>query len=158
EMTAEITVRVPAKLNLGLSVGGRREDGFHDVATVFHAVSMYDDVVVTPAETISVTVEGLQAQDVPTDERNLAVRAARLLAQRVGIREGVHLHLRKGIPVAGGMAGGSADAAATLLACDALWSAGLSREELAELAAELGSDVPFALFGGTAIGTGRGER
>ena len=77
---------------------------------------------------------------------------------RAGVAEGVHLHIHKGIPVAGGMAGGSADAAATLLACDALWGAGLSREELGELAAELGSDVPFALFGGTAIGTGRGER
>jgi 4-diphosphocytidyl-2-C-methyl-D-erythritol kinase len=153
-----ITVRVPAKVNLGLSVGGVRPDGFHDLATVFHALSLYDDVTATPAPDVSVSVRGPQAGMVPTDGRNLAVRAARLLAERAGVTEGVHLQIHKGIPVAGGMAGGSADAAAALLACDALWGAGLSRDELGELAAELGSDVPFALFGGTAIGTGRGER
>jgi 4-diphosphocytidyl-2-C-methyl-D-erythritol kinase len=157
-----ITVRVPAKVNLGLSVGGVRPDGFHDLVTVYHALSLYDDVTATPLEDgsgdVTVTVEGLQAELVPTDERTLAVRAARLLAERAGVTDGVRLRITKGIPVAGGMAGGSADAAAALLACDALWGAGLSREELGELAAELGSDVPFALFGGTAIGTGRGER
>ena len=153
-----VTVRVPAKINLQLSVGGRRADGYHELVTVFHAVSLYDDVTAVPADDVRVTVEGPQAALVPVDERNLAVRAALLLARRAGVEEGVHLHLRKDIPVAGGMAGGSADAAAALLACDALWHAGLSRDDLRELAAELGSDVPFALLGGTAIGTGRGER
>jgi 4-diphosphocytidyl-2-C-methyl-D-erythritol kinase len=153
-----VTVRVPAKINLGLSVGGPRPDGYHELATVYHAVSLYDDVTARPADDVTVTVEGAQAPLVPTDERNLAVRAALLLARRTGIDAGVHLHIRKDIPVSGGMAGGSADAAAALVACDALWHAGLSRDELRELAAELGSDVPFALLGGTAIGTGRGER
>ncbi|HEY6796581.1 MAG TPA: 4-(cytidine 5'-diphospho)-2-C-methyl-D-erythritol kinase [Kineosporiaceae bacterium] len=153
-----VTVRVPAKINLGLTVGGPRPDGYHELATVFHAVSLYDDVTASLADDVTVTVEGPHAAAVPTDESNLAVRAALLLARRTGIDAGVRLHIRKEIPVAGGMAGGSADAAAALLACDALWRAGLTREELRELAAELGSDVPFSLLGGTAIGTGRGER
>jgi 4-diphosphocytidyl-2-C-methyl-D-erythritol kinase len=153
-----ITVRVPAKVNLELAVGGPRPDGFHELATVFHAVSLYDEVTALPADSVSVTVAGPQAQLVPLDGTNLAVRAALLLARRTGVDAGARLHIRKGIPVAGGMAGGSADAAATLLACDALWHTGLSRDELRELAAELGSDVPFGLVGGTAIGTGRGEQ
>lgn len=157
-MTAEVTVRVPAKINLELSVGGPRPDGYHDLATVFHAVSLVDEIHATPADEVSVEVEGLQADQVPTDGRNLAVRAAVLLAERTGVEAGVRLRIRKGIPVAGGMAGGSADAAGALLACDALWRTGLSRDELSGLAAELGSDVPFSLVGGTAIGTGRGER
>jgi 4-diphosphocytidyl-2-C-methyl-D-erythritol kinase len=151
-------VRVPAKVNLGLAVGGPRPDGYHELATVFHAVSLYDDVTATPADRIGVTVTGPQGDLVPTDGSNLAVRAALLVAERAGIDAGVHLHVHKDIPVAGGMAGGSADAAAALLACDALWHAGLTKAQLLELAVELGSDVPFALVGGTAIGTGRGER
>lgn len=153
-----VTARVPAKVNLQLSVGERRPDGFHDVITVYHAVSLYDDVVARPAEDLDVTVDGEGAGDVPLDERNLAVVAARQLAEHVGVEPAVSLHLRKGIPVAGGMAGGSADAAATLLALDHLWELALSREALAELAAGIGSDVPFALLGHTAIGTGRGEQ
>jgi 4-diphosphocytidyl-2-C-methyl-D-erythritol kinase len=154
-----VTVRVPAKVNLELRVGAPRADGYHELATVFHAVGLFDEVQATPAETgIGITVEGSQAELVPLDGTNLAVRAAALVAEHVGIDDGVHLHVRKGIPVAGGMAGGSADAAAALLACDAVWRTGLSRDDLHALAAELGSDVPFALLGGTAIGTGRGER
>jgi 4-diphosphocytidyl-2-C-methyl-D-erythritol kinase len=159
-MTAadEVTVRAPAKINLVLGVGPLRPDGFHGLATVFHAVSLFDEVVVTTDDQVSVTVEGPESAGVPCDGSNLAVRAARLLAERTGVDDGARIRIRKGIPVAGGMAGGSADAAATLLACDALWRTGLTREELADLAAELGSDVPFSLFGGTAIGAGRGER
>jgi 4-diphosphocytidyl-2-C-methyl-D-erythritol kinase len=153
-----VTVRVPAKVNLELAVGGPRPDGFHELATVYHAVSLYDELTATPADVISVTVAGPHAELVPLDATNLAVRAALLLARRTGVEAGARLHIRKGIPVAGGMAGGSADAAAALLACDALWHTGMSREELRELAAELGSDVPFGLVGGTAIGTGRGEQ
>ena len=153
-----VTVRAPAKVNLELAVGGPRADGYHELATVFHAVSLYDDVTAAPADEITVTVEGPQADRVPLDASNLAVRAALALAHRAGVDDGVRLHIRKGIPVAGGMAGGSADAAAALLACDTLWGTGMSREDLRELAAELGSDVPFGLIGGTAIGTGRGER
>ena len=155
-----ITVRVPAKVNLQLAVGAPRADGFHEIATVFHAVSLYDDVTASAAEDdrIRVTVEGPEASRVPDDEDNLAVRAARLLAERAGVSPAVDLHLNKTIPMAGGMAGGSADAAGALLACDALWGTGLARRDLLELAAELGSDVPFGLVGGTAIGLGRGER
>jgi 4-diphosphocytidyl-2-C-methyl-D-erythritol kinase len=153
-----VTVRAPAKVNLALAVGPRRPDGYHDLATVFHALSLYEEVVATTAEDVVVTVEGPDADLVPLDEDNLAVRAARALAAYAGVDARVHLHLRKGVPVAGGMAGGSADAAASLVACDALWHTGLGRAELQTLAGRLGSDVPFALHGGTAVATGRGER
>ena len=153
----EIRVRAPGKVNLSLRVGARQPDGYHPVSTVFQAVSVYEEVVAVPGAGIELTVSGLQAGSVPTDESNLAARAARLLAKRAGVADGVHLHLVKGVPVAGGMAGGSADAAATLLACDALWNTGLSRDELAGLAARLGSDVPFVLAGHTAVGAGRGH-
>lgn len=153
-----VTVRAPGKVNLALAVGPLRPDGYHELATVYQAVSLADDVTASAADDITVSVQGVHADQVPTDGRNLAVRAARLLAERAGVEAGVHLHIDKRIPVAGGMAGGSADAAAALVACDALWQTGLSREELLGLAAELGSDVPFALVGGTAIGTGHGER
>lgn len=154
-----VAARAPAKVNLALAVGGPRPDGYHDLATVFQALSLGDEVVATAAPAgVQVAVEGPYSRGVPLDEDNLAVRAARLLARRTGVRAGVHLHLHKGIPVAGGLAGGSADAAAALVACDLLWDTGLTRDDLRELAAELGSDVPFALLGGTAVGTGRGER
>jgi 4-diphosphocytidyl-2-C-methyl-D-erythritol kinase len=156
-----VTVRAPAKINLQLVVGAPGPDGYHLLATVFHAVGLYDELTATataPAEGgVQLTVEGDQAELVPLDETNLAVRAATLLARRTGRPAHVRLHLRKGIPVAGGMAGGSADAAAALVACDSVWRTGLAREELQELGAELGADVPFALIGGTAIGTGRGD-
>ncbi|MGW2305535.1 4-(cytidine 5'-diphospho)-2-C-methyl-D-erythritol kinase [Streptomyces sp. NPDC001809] len=155
---AGVTVRVPAKVNVQLAVGAARADGFHDLATVFLAVSLYDEVTATPAETLTVTCEGPDADKVPLDRTNLAARAAELLAARHGIAPDVHLHIAKDIPVAGGMAGGSADGAGALLACDALWGLGSSREELLEICAELGSDVPFSLVGGAALGTGRGEK
>lgn len=170
-----VTVRVPAKINLELIIGPRRDDGFHDLATVFHSVGLYDDVTITPAREWSVTISGPYAHLVPTDEDNLALRAARLLAAAVSGGRGrrrskdadddgagavhpVHIHIAKEIPVAAGLAGGSADAAATLVGCDALWRLGSERSLLEELAAQLGSDVNFALAGGTAIGSGRGER
>ncbi len=160
-VSASVTVRVPAKVNLQLSVGPPRPDGFHELATVFHAVSLFDDVVarrVEPGAGISLTISGEGATFLPTDRMNLAWAAAELLADRAGVAADVAIHLNKGIPVAGGMAGGSADAAGALVACDQLWQLGTSRSELMELAAQLGSDVPFALHGGTAIGTGRGEQ
>ena len=150
----EVRVRAPGKVNLSLRVGPREDDGYHAVSTVFQAVSVFEEVVATPSEQRTLTVSGPQAELVPTDGSNLALRAAALLADRAGIDDGVHLHLHKGVPVAGGMAGGSADAAATLVACDALWRTGLSRDDLLELAAELGSDVPFSLAGHTAVGSG----
>jgi 4-diphosphocytidyl-2-C-methyl-D-erythritol kinase len=153
-----VTVRVPAKVNLHLGVGARRADSFHDLVTVYQAVSLTDEVTVERAAELSVVVHGEGARLVPADATNLAARAVLALARRVGVPPAVRLVIRKGIPVAGGMAGGSADAAAALVACDALWGTELSRAELASVAATLGSDVPFALYGATALGTGRGER
>ncbi|MGZ4437301.1 MAG: 4-(cytidine 5'-diphospho)-2-C-methyl-D-erythritol kinase [Nocardioidaceae bacterium] len=155
-----VAVSAPAKINLCLGVGPARADGFHPLATVYQAVALYDEVTVTPADDVTVAVDGherLAVADVPTDDTNIAVRAARLLMAHHGIECGVHITIDKGIPVAGGMAGGSADAAAALVACDTLWELHTPREELMAVAAELGSDVPFALVGGTAIGSGRGE-
>lgn len=151
-----VTVRVPAKVNLELLVGPPREDGFHGLATVFQAVSLYDDVTIAAADEWGVSVSGPLADGVPVDGRNLALVAARLVGDRHG-GDPVHVSIRKGIPVAGGMAGGSADAAATLVGLDHLWDLGLDREEVEALAAELGSDVPFLVGGGTAMGSGRGE-
>ncbi|MGW1837952.1 4-(cytidine 5'-diphospho)-2-C-methyl-D-erythritol kinase [Streptomyces sp. NPDC002067] len=156
-MSAAVTVRVPAKVNVQLAVGAARPDGFHDLANVFLAVGLYDEVTAAPADGLRITAEGEGVADIPLDANNLAARAATLLAARHGRTPDVHLHLAKDIPVAGGMAGGSADAAGALLACDALWGTGASRSELLEICAELGSDVPFSLVGGAALGTGRGE-
>ncbi|MFI0710659.1 4-(cytidine 5'-diphospho)-2-C-methyl-D-erythritol kinase [Streptomyces inhibens] len=155
--TTAITVRVPAKVNVQLAVGAARPDGFHDLANVFLAVGLYDEVTATPSDTLRITAEGHDVDRIPLDRTNLAARAAELLAARHGIEPHVHLHITKDIPVAGGMAGGSADAAGALVACDALWSTGASRDELLEICAELGSDVPFSLVGGAALGRGRGE-
>lgn len=146
-----MTVRVPAKVNVHLRVQPPRPDGFHPIVTVFQAVALFDELTATSAQGLSLAVEGA---DVPTDSANLAWRAAELLARTAGVAPDAHLHLRKAIPVAGGMAGGSADAAAALLACSRLW--GVSTD-LGALAAVLGSDVAFPLLGGTAVGTGRGE-
>ncbi len=152
-----VTVRAPAKVNLQLSVGALRPDGFHDLVNVFHAVALYDDVTARPGRGgPTVTVSGESAEQVPTDESNLAVRAALALADAAGVAPDVELHIAKGIPVAGGMAGGSADAAAALVACDALWGTRLERGDLHEIAEGLGADVPFALLGGTAVGLGTG--
>jgi 4-diphosphocytidyl-2-C-methyl-D-erythritol kinase len=153
-----VRVRVPAKINLHLRVGDLRPDGYHEVSTVYHAVSLYDEITARPGDTLTLTMEGEGAGHLPLDESNLAVRAARLLAEHTGRPAHARLHLRKSIPVAAGLAGGSADAAAALVACDALWNTGFSRDRLADLAADLGSDVPFLVLGGTALGTGRGER
>lgn len=153
-----VTVRVPAKVNVQLAVGAARPDGFHDLANIFLAVGLYDEVTVTPADALRVTCEGPDADQVPLDTSNLAARAALALAERRGFEPNVHIHIAKDIPVAGGMAGGSADGAGALLACNALWQAGASRAELLAICAELGSDVPFSLVGGAALGTGRGEK
>ncbi|TDO45852.1 4-diphosphocytidyl-2-C-methyl-D-erythritol kinase [Kribbella sp. VKM Ac-2527] len=157
---ASVTVRSPAKINLGLSVGAPRSDGFHPLATVYQAVALYDDVTATVRDDTDITVEvvGDFAVDVPTDDSNLAIRAAKLLQTEYDVEEGVDLSIRKTIPVAGGMAGGSTDAAATLVACNRLWGLQLAQSELQHVAAELGSDVPFCLVGHTALGRGRGEQ
>ena len=152
-------MRAPGKLNLFFEVGGVQDDGYHDVASAYQAVSLFEDVWASPSDEFTVSISGtVDVSGVPADDRNLAVRAARLVAQRIGHTGGVHLDIVKHVPVAGGMGGGSADAAAALVACDALWGAELGSAELYKLAARLGADVPFALMGGTAIGTGRGDQ
>lgn len=155
--TGSVTVRVPGKVNLFLGVGDVRPDGYHDITTIFHAVSLSDDVTVRDADVLSLRVSGEGAAEVPADERNLAWRAAELMGEHVGRTPEVEIVIEKSIPVAGGMAGGSADAAAVLVALNELWECGVPRRDLHAIAAQLGSDVPFALHGGTALGTGRGE-
>ena len=156
-----ITVRVPAKVNLQLSVGPREANGYHNLVSVFQAVSLFDDVTVTKSHEgsgVTITVSGEQTHGVPEDSSNLAVQAALLIADKFDFDADVHIEVKKSIPVAGGMAGGSADAAATLVAMDALYKLEATREELLELGSELGSDVPFMIAGGTAVGTGRGDQ
>jgi 4-diphosphocytidyl-2-C-methyl-D-erythritol kinase len=155
--TGSVTVRVPGKVNLYLEVGDRRDDGYHELATVFHAVSLLDEITVRNADVLSLELTGEGVDTLPADERNLAWRAAEVLAEHVGRAPDVAILVEKSIPVAGGMAGGSADAAAVLVAMNTLWELGVPRRDLHVLAAQLGSDVPFALHGGTALGTGRGE-
>jgi 4-diphosphocytidyl-2-C-methyl-D-erythritol kinase len=183
-IVTSVTVRVPAKINLQLAVGPLRGDGYHDLVTVFHAVSLFDEVTVAAAAADSVSVTGEGADQVPADGDNLALRAVRALRAALDERDvlvddededeeaasgpllkgvptaadGVAVTISKRIPVAGGLAGGSADAAAALVACNELWQAGLSQQELCEVAAAVGSDVAFAVVGGTAVGRGRGER
>ena len=151
-----VKVRVPAKVNLALKVGPLGDDGYHPLGTVFHAVSLYDDVDAQVSDRITIEHRGEGADTLPRDEANLAFKAACLLRETYGTVQGAALSILKTIPVAGGMAGGSADAAAALLACAILWDLDTQPEDLHELAATLGSDVPFALVGGTARGTGRG--
>jgi 4-diphosphocytidyl-2-C-methyl-D-erythritol kinase len=151
----EVRVRVPGKVNLHLGVGPLRADGYHELATVFCAVSIEDELRARPAEALSLQITGEGAEQLPTGPENLVCRAAALLAARTGRAPAVAFELAKRIPVAGGMAGGSADAAAALVACAALWN--VDRDLLPHLAAELGSDVAFPLLGGIALGTGRGE-
>lgn len=155
------TVRVPGKINLALAVGPRRADGFHDLSTLFQAVSLYDDLQATARtdNQITLVMAGEGSEHLACDDTNLAVRAAQLLRERHGRDSlGVDLRVDKCVPMAGGMAGGSADAAGTLLICNEVWGLGLGLEELSDAAAQLGSDVPFLLLGGNALGTGRGER
>jgi 4-diphosphocytidyl-2-C-methyl-D-erythritol kinase len=156
-----VTARVPAKLNLQLAVGPRRADGYHGLVTVFHAVSLFDEVTAESAGQDGVTVTGEGADRVPADQDNLALRAVTALRAAVGgaVRAaGVHVTIAKRIPVAAGLAGGSADAAGALVACNELWRSGLTQRQLVTVAAKVGSDVAFALLGGTAVGRGRGER
>ena len=174
-IVTSVTVRVPAKINLQLAVGPLRPDGYHDLVTVFHAISLFDQVSVVPAATDGVSVSGEGAEQVPEGNDNLALKAVAALRAEIARRgsgprglaghgpapgdsRGVAITISKRIPVAAGLAGGSADAAAALVACNELWGAGLSQRELREVAAGVGSDVAFAILGGTAVGRGRGER
>lgn len=156
--TGAVRVRVPAKVNLHLGVGPRRDDGYHELTTVYLAIGLFDEITARPDDTLSLTMDGEGAGDLPLDGSNLVIKAVAALAGTIGRPARARLHLHKQIPLAAGLAGGSADAAAALVACDALWGTGLTREDLAAVAAGVGSDVPFLVHGGTALGTGRGER
>jgi 4-diphosphocytidyl-2-C-methyl-D-erythritol kinase len=157
-VTAAVTVRAPAKVNVHLGVGPLRSDGFHELHTVYLAVSLFDTVTATPGRGLALTVSGVDTDVVPTDRANLVWRAAELLAEHAGVPADATLHIDKSIPAAAGLAGGSADAAAALVALDALWGTRAGRDDLIALAARLGSDVPFSLVGGVALGSGRGEQ
>ena len=160
EMTPSVTVRAAAKVNLHLGVGRLRPDGYHPLATVYQTLSVHDDVTVSTSSRWSVDLiceDDIDRGSFPTGEDNIVVRAGRLLAGRHGVDRAAEITVRKSIPIAGGLAGGSADAAAALVALDRVWGVRTSDDDLLELAAQLGSDVPFALLGGTALGTGRGE-
>jgi len=159
--TRGVVVRTPAKVNLQLAVGPLGEDGFHEVTTVFQAISLFDDVSIKLAKQesgTSLTLSGATSGGVPIDDENLAIRAAKLMAEKFDLSTDLEIHLKKEIPVAGGMAGGSADAAGVIVAMDSLFEVGLSRDEMEAIAAQLGSDVPFGISGGVAIGRGRGDQ
>jgi 4-diphosphocytidyl-2-C-methyl-D-erythritol kinase len=160
----QVLVRVPGKVNLQLSVGPRLKDGYHDIATVFQAVSLFDDVKISFADSdeeenrFRVLVKSELSGNVPTDRSNLAIAAAELIYKEFDLSGSIDIEITKNIPIAGGMAGGSANAAGVIVALDHLFSLGLSRDEMMELGSKLGSDVPFAISGGTALGSGRGDR
>ena len=168
-----VVVRVPGKVNLQLSVGPREADGFHEVATLFQAIALYDEVTVKLVRAssalpiidnsgIALEITGGTSDGVPIDSSNLAFRAAHAMIEKYDIEisesEALVIQLKKEIPVAGGMAGGSADAAGVIVGIDSLFELGLSRNEMEIVAATLGSDVPFSISGGIAIGRGRGDQ
>jgi len=156
-VTKSVTVRVPGKVNVYLGVGPREFSGYHELATIFQAVGIYDEVTVSAADSLTISGLGAFSDRIPTDETNLAWKAAELVARACGEDPNIHIQIDKTIPIAAGMAGGSADAAATLVACDAYWNAGIPRDQLDAMAATLGADVPFMLHGGCALGVGRGD-
>ena len=157
-MIDKAVVRVPGKINLQLSVGPLQKDGYHELATVFQSVSLFDELTLTPIDSGVITIDCGGKAGVPEGKENIAYRAAELMIDRFDIESGVAIKIKKEIPIAGGMAGGSANAGAAIVGIDSLFSLGLSRNEMEKLGAELGADVPFTISGGTAIGTGRGDR
>lgn len=154
---SRVVVRAPGKINLSLAVGGVDGRGYHQLATVFHAVGLYETVTVQPSDVLTLSVTSHVVGDVPLDDSNLALRAAKLLQERHSVTAGAAIHVDKEVPVAGGMGGGSADAAATLIALSRLWGLRLAPDELRRLGADLGADVPFAMLGHTALGRGKGD-
>jgi 4-diphosphocytidyl-2-C-methyl-D-erythritol kinase len=156
-----VTVRVPAKVNLQLSVGPKESDGYHNLVSVFQAISIFDDITIKlgePGSGLTISVSGDQTHGVPADANNLAAKAVALISKEYDLKVDAHIEIKKSIPVAGGMAGGSADAAGTIIGIDYLYSLDMTREEMIEIASKIGSDVPFMLSGGTAIGTGHGDQ
>lgn len=156
-MTSEVTVRVPGKINLQLSVGPLQRDGYHELATVFQSVSLFDEITLSEIDQgIEITTDS--KSNIPLDKENLAYKAAEIMKKKFDIETGLAIKIKKEIPIAGGMAGGSADAGGTIVAIDSLFSLGLKRDEMERIGSELGADVPFTIAGGTAIGTGRGDQ
>lgn len=156
-----VVARVPAKVNLQLSVGPLGSDGYHEVTTVFQAISLFDDVTVAtalPGSGITISITGETSKGVPTDSSNLAIKAAQLMAKTYDLPPDLIIKLKKEIPVAGGMAGGSADAAGVIVGLDSLFELGISRDEMESVGSKIGADVPFSICGGVAIGTGRGDQ
>ncbi len=156
-----VVARVPAKVNLQLSVGPLGSDGYHEVTTVFQAISLFDDVSVATAPNgngLSIDISGQTSNGVPADNSNLAIRAAELMIKNYDLPIDLEIKLKKEIPVAGGMAGGSADAAGVIVGIDSLFELGLSRDEMESVGSKIGSDVPFSICGGVAIGSGRGDQ
>ena len=156
-MRKTVEVQVPAKVNLQLSVGPKKANGYHDVVTVFQAISLMDTLNISHADQFDISISGDYSNGVPLDQSNLVYKAVELMSEKFDTDKNISIEINKSIPVAGGMAGGSADAAATLLGIDALYALGLSKDELGEVARKLGSDVPFMLHGGTAVGRGHGD-
>ena len=156
-MTSQLTVRVPGKINLQLSVGPLQRDGYHELATVFQSVSLFDEITVSEIDKgIEITTDS--KSNIPLDKENLAYKAAEIMKKKFDIETGLAIKIKKEIPIAVGMAGGSADAGGTIVAIDSLFSLGLKRDEMERIGSELGADVPFTIAGGTAIGTGRGDQ
>lgn len=153
----KIYEKAPAKINLLLDVLRKREDGYHEVEMIMTMVDLADRLEMEPLSRDTIIISS-QAGYIPLDEKNLAFQAARLIKERYNVRQGVYIHLDKKIPVAAGLAGGSSDAAATLRGLNRLWGLNIPDQELCRLGAELGSDVPFCVTGGTAIARGRGEQ
>jgi 4-diphosphocytidyl-2-C-methyl-D-erythritol kinase len=156
-MRKTVEIQVPAKVNLQLSVGPKKADGYHEVVTVFQAISLMDTLRISHADKFGISIKGDYTNGVPLDQSNLVYKAVELMSEKFDTDKTIDIEINKSIPVAGGMAGGSADAAATLLGIDALYGLGLSKDELGEVARKLGSDVPFMLHGGTAVGRGHGD-
>lgn len=156
-MRKTVEIQVPAKVNLQLSVGPKKADGYHEVVTVFQAISLTDTLRISHADQFGISIKGDFTNGVPLDKSNLVYKAVELMSEKFDTDKTINIEINKNIPVAGGMAGGSADAAATLLGIDALYGLGLSKDELGEVARKLGSDVPFMLHGGTAVGRGHGD-
>lgn len=157
-MADKTTVRVPGKINLQLSVGPLAKDGYHELATVFQSVSLYDEVTLKLIDSDEIIVNAQGKTGVPEGKDNLAYQAVELMRKKFEVKDGIEIKIKKEIPIAGGMAGGSANAGAAIVGFDSLFSLGLSRNEMELLGSELGADVPFTISGGTAIGTGRGDR
>ncbi|MFZ9719967.1 MAG: 4-(cytidine 5'-diphospho)-2-C-methyl-D-erythritol kinase [Candidatus Nanopelagicaceae bacterium] len=157
-MSNQVSVRVPGKINLQLSVGPLARDGYHELATVFQSVSLFDELLIAESDGDDIEIATVGKSAIPLGSENLAYKAANLMRKKFEISSGLLIKIKKEIPIAGGMAGGSANAGATIVGIDSLFSLGLKRDEMERIGSEIGADVPFTISGGTAIGTGRGDQ